>query len=364
MSHRALVIVSVATAWLVGCTPSSDHRQSQESPLIAPVPESHGAPAWAANGNSNGGGRQPQAVSLLGQPLYAPALAEDVRAKREEQLYEAQITYDRDPHDEEAIIWLGRRQAYLGEYRAAIDTFSNGLAIDAASYKLLRHRGHRYITVREFDSAIDDLSGAAAIIEAGAIADEVEPDGQPNDRNIPTSTSHTNIYYHLGLALYLQGEFVDAAEAYRKCLEYSMNDDMRVAATYWLYLSLMRAGRSDEASAMLITITPSMEVIENDSYWQLLLVFKGEVMAESLTPGDGVGGDVSIDLATIGYGLGVRELLHGNETTAEKRFREVVEKTNWAAFGHIAAEAELAGMQVKLQESERSLTRPATAISE
>jgi tetratricopeptide (TPR) repeat protein len=313
--------------------------------MVVPAPSTGSAPALINDRRTGSAEAVPQAISLLGQPLFPPVLPAQAQASREAQLYEAQVEYDRDPHDEEAIIWLGRRKAYLGEYRAAIDCFSNGLALDPASYRLLRHRGHRYITLRQFDDAIDDLSRAASIIEAANIADEVEPDGQPNDRNIPTGTSHTNIYYHLGLALYLQGEFVDAAEAYRRCLAYSHNNDMRVAATYWLYLALARSGQTQAAGAVLGSITPEMAIIENHSYHQLLLVFKGEVEPEALVAGDGVGGDVSIDIATIGYGLGARELLQGRVAQAQARFREVVAQTNWAAFGHIAAEAELAAMR-------------------
>jgi tetratricopeptide (TPR) repeat protein len=327
----------VVLSGLAGCTRSSHRDQSQASPLI--VPESPAtSPALFTGANAV----QPQALSLLAQPLYPPELPPEVRAQRQEQLYEAQLVYDRDPHDQDAIIWLGRRQAYLGDFRAAIDTFSNGLAIDPASYKLLRHRGHRFITLRDLDRAVADLSEAAAIIESANIADEVEPDGQPNDRNIPTSTSHTNIYYHLGLALYLQGDFAGAAEAWRKCLAFATNDDMRVAATYWRYLSLMRAAQDQQAQALLATVRPSMEIIENTSYHQLLLMFKEQAQPQALLPGDGVGGDVSVDVATIGYGLGVRELLLGNMLAARQHFQRVVAETNWAAFGHIAAEAELA----------------------
>ena len=168
---------------------------------------------------------------------------------------------------------------------------------------------------------------------------------QPNARGIPTSTSHTNIYYHLGLAHYLQRRWNEAAAAYRKCLSFAQNDDMRVAATYWLFLSLMRDGRADDANAALADISAGMEIIENDSYFMLLRVFKGELDAGALQPGDGVGGDVSIDVATIGYGLGVRDLVHGDRAAAEQRFRDVIARTNWAAFGHIAAEAELAAMK-------------------
>ncbi len=305
------------------------------------------SPSKVAPAESGPGGEvvEPQAISLLGKPLYSPELSSEVRSAREQDRYEAQLAYDHDLHDETAIIWLGRRQAYLGEYRAAIDTFSNGLAILPDSVRLLRHRGHRYITLREFDKAIVDLSRAAELIDAGAIPDEIEPDGQPNARNIPTSTLHTNIFYHLGLAHYLCGEWSDAATAYRRCLDASGNDDMRVAAAYWLFLSLLRAGQASDAQAVLQSISSEMDIIENDSYWKLLLVFKGELDPQTLQPGEGVANDATIDLATIGYGLGVRDLIHGDKSAAEARFREIIADTNWAAFGHIAAEAELARMQ-------------------
>jgi tetratricopeptide (TPR) repeat protein len=325
--HVLTCAMMAATAGLAGCASSS--------------------PSSSADAQRTGGRLlQSQAVSLLdGRPLYAPELPADVRAVREEQLYEAQIAYDRDLHNEDAMIWLGRRQAYLGEFRTAIDTFSNGLALTPGSHRLLRHRGHRYITVREFGNAIADLERAAHIIESGGLPDEVEPDGQPNERGIPTSTSHTNIYYHLGLAHYLRREWNQAAAAYRKCLSYAKNDDMRVAATYWLFLSLMRAGKADDASAALAEINPGMDIIENHSYHRLLLVFKGELDPPALQPTEGVANDASVDLATIGYGLGVRDLMQGDTPSAQRRFRDVVDKTNWAAFGHIAAEAELAAME-------------------
>ena len=120
---------------------------------------------------------------------------------------------------------------------------------------------------------------------------------------------------------------------------------MRVAAAYWLFLSLMRAGQTNDAQAMLPAISSDMDIIENDSYWKLLLVFKGELDPQTLQPGEDAASDASIDLATIGYGLGVRDLIHGDKAAAEARFREIIGSTNWAAFGHIAAEAELARMQ-------------------
>ena len=76
--------------------------------------------------------------------------------------------------------------------------------------RFYRHRGHRYISVRRFDEAAADLARAAELSEG--VPDVVGEDGAPNAAGIPRSTSHSNIWYHLGLAYYLQGEFERAAE--------------------------------------------------------------------------------------------------------------------------------------------------------
>src|SRR6185369_8701769 len=139
------------------------------------------------------------------------------------RLARAQAAFDRDPDDAEAIVWLGRRTAYLGRFRAAIAIYSEGIASFPADARLYRHRGHRYITLRRFQSAIVDLDRAARLIEGKP--DEVEPDGVPNARNTPTSTLHSNVWYHLGLAYFLTGDFESARRAYERCLGVSKTPD-------------------------------------------------------------------------------------------------------------------------------------------
>ena len=166
-------------------------------------------------------GRQapkPEATSLLGKPLYAAPIAAETRKVLEENLAKAEVVYGRNPDDADATIWMGRRVAYLGRYREAIDHFSDGAEKHPDDARMYRHRGHRYITVRELPKAIADLAKAARSIEGKP--DQIEPDGQPNARNTPTSTLNTNIYYHLGLAHYLSGDFEQAAAAYRQCLAF------------------------------------------------------------------------------------------------------------------------------------------------
>jgi tetratricopeptide (TPR) repeat protein len=285
--------------------------------------------AWVQSG-------KPEATSLLGKPLYSAPVSGDARKTLEDNLAKAEVVYGRNPDDADATIWLGRRTAYLGRYQEAIDIFGDGIEKHPDDARMYRHRGHRYITVRQFDRAVADLSKAAELI-AGK-PDSVEPDGQPNARNIPTSTLNSNIYYHLGLANYLAGDFQKAADAYRRCLEFSKNPDMLSATTHWYYMTLRRLNRNAEAAALLAPITPDMEIIENASYHKLLLMYKGASTPESVA-----GSALGLDAVTIGYGVANWHLYNGRQGQALPMLTQLIEKnaTQWPAFGYIAAEADL-----------------------
>jgi tetratricopeptide (TPR) repeat protein len=281
----------------------------------------------------------PQGTSLLGKPLISAAPAEAARERLDANLAAAREQYNKNPNDADAIIWLGRRLAYLGRYRDAIATFTEGIRKHPTDARMYRHRGHRYLTVRELDQATADFSKAAELI-AGK-PDEIEPDGQPNAKNIPTSTLNTNIFYHLGLAHYLRGELEPALKAYRECLRFSKNPDMLVATTHWLYMTLRRLDRPGEARQALEPISADMEIIENTSYHRLLMLYKGTEKADALASSLAAG---SLDAVTIGYGLGNWHLYNGRRDQAMTTFRLIVERneTQWPAFGYLAAEAELA----------------------
>jgi len=281
---------------------------------------------------------RPEATSLLGKPLVPAPIAAEARKTLEENLKQAEIVYGRNPDDPDATIWLGRRTAYLGRYRDAIEIYSEGIEKHPDDARMYRHRGHRYLTVREVPKAIADFDKAAALV-AGK-PDQVEPDGQPNTRNIPTSTLQSNIYYHLGLAHYLAGDFAKASDAYAKCLAVSKNPDMLVATTYWYYLTLARQGRARDAAALLAPIRADMEIIENGSYHRLLRMFKGELTPESVV----APGAAGLDTVTTKYGIAAWHLANGRRDAAVVLLREIVDGVphQWPAFGYIAAEAELA----------------------
>jgi tetratricopeptide (TPR) repeat protein len=278
-----------------------------------------------------------EAISLLGDTLRAPALGADIEQQRQGELAEARDAWESDPQNVDSIIWIGRRTAYLGQYRDAIDIYTEGIRLHPNDPRLYRHRGHRYITTRQLDLAIADFERAAALT-AGQ-PDQVEPDGQPNARDIPTSTLQSNIWYHLGLAYYLVDDLENALRAYQECMEVSENNDMLVATSYWYYMALRRAGRHDEAAALLAPITPEMDIIENGTYQQLLLMFKAVVDAEGVLDTSNEA-DVALANATAGYGVGFWHDIEGRTEEAVATWERVLAGPQWAAFGYIASEAE------------------------
>lgn len=278
--------------------------------------------------------RKPEATSLGGKPLYAIDLPN--RQQLEADLAQAEKDLAARPNDAEAMIWVGRRLGYLWRYQDAIAMFSKGIAAHPNNPKFYRHRGHRYITVRQFDRAIADFGRAVALIKG--TPDEIEPDGAPNPSGKPRSTLHFNIWYHLGLAHYLEGDFQKAADAYVECMKVSTNDDAITATSDWQWMTLMRLNRKAEAAKVLERITPKMDILENGSYHRRLLMYKGLVTPDSLLdPGKAD----AVTIATQGYGVGHWYLVTGNRARAREIFEQVVAGTSWSAFGYIAAEADL-----------------------
>lgn len=314
MKTRVSAVAALSASLLVACGRGDGGRDSVPQAIEVPDVE---------------------AISLLGEPLVRPQQDDDVRARLEADLARAQAAYDHTPENADSIIWLGRRLAYLGRYRDAIDVFGRGIQLHPADARLYRHRGHRYITVRELDNAIADLEEAVRLIRG--TEDEVEPDGAPNPAGIPVSTLHGNIWYHLALARYLQHDFEAALPAWIEARRVSTNDDMLVATSDWLYMTYRRLGRQEEAAAVLEPIRADMTILENTAYHRRLLLYRGDLPIDSLLATET---DDAVQIATYGYGVASWLLVQGDTAGAQQLFRRILEQPNWAAFGYIAAEAE------------------------
>lgn len=254
---------------------------------------------------------KPELVSPLGVKFYAQPDEKNSVAEAEKKLAA-------DPKNIELIIALGRAQATVWKYNDAIATYTRGIEIDPQHAMLYRHRGHRYISIRQFDKAVKDMERASKL----------------NDKDF-------DIWYHLALAHYLKGEFAKAAEAYEKCRAVAANDDSIIAVSDWLYMAYRRQKKESEAQRVLERITPHMKVNENKSYYDRLLMYKGlkkesDIVHDKLT---------DLEIATIGYGIGNWHLYNGNKEKAREYFQRIVSGKYWPAFGFIAAETELARMK-------------------
>lgn len=284
---------------------------------------------------------KPEITSLLGAKYYAQPDDKGEIAKAQEKLAP-------DPNNVELIIALGRAQANAWRYNDAIETYTRGVKIAPENAILYRHRGHRYISTRKFDKAVADLKRASEL-----------------------KRDDFDIWYHLGLAHYLKGEFAKAAAAYESCYAVAEKnraaaeankegrDDSLVAISDWLYMTYRRMNRSADASRILEKIAPQMLVKENKSYYDRLLFYKGLRKEEELV---NVEKATDLEIATVGYGVGNWHLYNGNRAKAEEYFRKIVSGKYWPAFGFIAAEVELArnrrareaGQGVETQQQQRN----------
>ena len=231
-------------------------------------------------------------VSMLGQTLESPGLPE---GKRDVMLREALAASGACEFEatEMNAIWVGRRLAYLGQYREAIGWYRGALTGFQDSYRLRRHLGHRLLTVREIDDAITVLTRAQELAENQP--NRVEPDGAPGRSGEPRSTTHGNIDYHLALAYYCKGKFNRAAELWLECARtWSRNDDARP-----------RAGA-------LETIDAALEREDRS--------------------------------AAFDYGLARHMIATGDRERGEALLRDLVARPGWPAFGVLAAEADVAAM--------------------
>lgn len=247
-------------------------------------------------------------ITFCGSKSY-PALSfsTETKAKLEADAENAKSIYLKDITSADALIGYGRRLAYLGKY----------------------------------DEAIADFTKAAALIKGKP--DEVEPDGMPNAQNIPTSTLQSNIWYHLGLAYYLKGDFAGAETVYKHCLKVSANPDMYVATVNWYYITLRQQKKEKEAAELLQTISKDMKLIENEGYLTILLLYKGEqdagVLYQQL-----MGHQNTLNNATLGFGLGNYYLLSGQTAKGKSVLNAVLQGNQWGSFAYMASEKALSGI--------------------
>jgi len=218
-----------------------------------------------------------------------------------------------DPRNIDRIIALGIAQSGVRQYREAIETFTRGLQIAPNNALLYRWRGHRYLSTRQFDRAMDDLTRGARL----------------------DSTIY-GIWYHLGIVRFTKGDFAGAVDAFTRALPIAPDSGERAGATDWLWMSLSRARRTADAQALLDRRPDSIPGA--NAYMQRLRLYRGQVAPDSVfTPAD----TSDIAIATLSYGIGNWYLVRGDTTRARAWFERSIASGGWPAFGFIMSEVEL-----------------------
>jgi tetratricopeptide (TPR) repeat protein len=253
-------------------------------------------------------------LCLLQSVEYRSPAGVEYRSQRDTgAIARAESALAADPRNVDKLIALGVAQSGVRQYREAIATFTRGLGIAPNSGLLYRWRGHRYLSTRQFDKAMDDLGRGAKL----------------------DSTIY-GIWYHLGIVRFVRRDFGGAVDAFTRALPMSPDSAERAGSTDWLWMSLSRAGRKAEAQALLDRHPDTPNA--GNAYAQRLRLYRGEVSPDSVfTPAD----TSDIQIATLSYGIGNWYLVQGDREKARAWFERSVSSGGWPAFGFIMSEIEL-----------------------
>ncbi|MGH7561048.1 MAG: tetratricopeptide repeat protein [Gemmatimonadales bacterium] len=249
---------------------------------------------------------------------YRSASGVEYRSLRDTgAITQAEAALAAEPRSVARIVQLGQAQSAARRFREAIATYTRGLSFAPDDPVLFRWRGHRYLSVREFDRALADLT-----------------------RGLELDSTNYGVLYHLGIVRFARGEFDRAADAFSRAQPRAPEAGELAGATDWLWMSLMRAGRTAEARAMLDRRPDSLPIA--NAYAQRLKLYRAQIGPDAvITPADT--GDVVV--ATLSYGVGNWHLVRGDTAKAREWFERSIRSRGWPAFGFILSEIELARLR-------------------
>ncbi len=279
----------------------------------------------------------PEGFSLFGEPLYNPVSYPDPENKQLIKFNKAYEEWEKDPEDRLKLLWLGRQHAYIGKYRDAIHIYTEALKKHPDDPEFLRHRAHRYLSLRMFDFSIRDSERAIDLMLEKP--DFMEPSGLAGAEETTEYTFYTNTYYHLGLGYLLKGDLLNARKAFYDLLDVAVNDDHIIMSCYWNYIILRRLGYDEEAQKVLQFIKPDMKCPVSRGYYECLKMFKGE-----LEPEDIIGEkdeEDQLSLVTTGFGVANEYMFRGEYHKYVALLERIVSTNAWSGFGYISAEVDL-----------------------
>jgi tetratricopeptide (TPR) repeat protein len=274
-----------------------------------------------------------QTLSLAGKPLVSPPVDAKVVEKCDSIIH---IIQSKPNLSEDDYIEIGKQLVAKAKYKEAAANFSEGLVRYPNSFKLLRYRGHRYLTLRKLDLAVIDLLKARDLIKSQPDVWEVDAKGKPTD------TYQHQIEYHLGVYYFVKKDYKNAVAAFEQSLKQAHDANEIAGTTDWLYNSYMRNGQKAEAEKLLSSFTPDAKADKEQAYFRRILLYRGvakpaEILDESKSPDQW-----SIQETTRAYGLANWYGWQGDKKKAHELYSKILNATNsWPAFAYLASEVEV-----------------------
>lgn len=259
---------------------------------------------------------------LAQRPQYRSPAGVDYHAQADTgPVGRASAAFAARPNDIQLLIQLGIAQSGARQFREAIETFSRGLRMAPRNPILYRWRGHRYLSVREFDRAAADFAAGLAL-----------------------DSAVYGIWYHLGVLRFVRGDFQGAAEAFARAQPLAPDAGELAGSVDWRWMSFARAGRLAAADSLLRARPDSLAT--TNAYRRRLRLYRGEIGPDAVvTSAD----TADVQRTTLSYGLGNWYLVRGDSARARLWFQRAIDAGGWPAFGFMAAEAELARMPAPRQ---------------
>ncbi len=275
---------------------------------------------------------EPQAYSLSGKPLFSNAPDAKALKKSDSIIQAIQAKSDLSEDD---FIEIGKQLVATARYKEAVENYTVGLNKFPESFKILRYRGHRYLTLRKLDLVVIDLLKARELIKS-------QPDVWDFDaKGNKTDTYQHQIEYHLGVYYFLKEMYKEAVAAFERSLKEAHEGNEIAGTTDWLYNSYQRNGQKKEALKLLTAYSPDVKADHEQAYFRRILLYKGVIKLNELVDETLPADKMTIQDVTKLYGLANWYGFQGNGEKAKELYTKIIQSNSWPAFAYLASETEL-----------------------
>ena len=218
---------------------------------------------------------------------------------------EALRAAEAEPGDPERWIAVGRAFRRQNMFREAIEAYSIGMEKNPFYALLYRHRGHAYLNTGRYYEAVGDFE----------VALRLDP-------------SNFESWYHQGVAFFLIGQYSRTEHVMRQSLEMVTESADITCTTDWLWRSLARQERMEEAERVLSRYDTTVEPKGAMDYFRCLQVYKGDISPEEAL----AGGKVTTEYGVVNYYIANGRT--GDALAAARTALEKYREKEWAAFGY------------------------------